>query len=135
MTCVDVLDLLDGWPGVCNDPDWGDVVRHTWKCADCRAQLVAVVVLAERVRAAMDLLPDPPASIRVAVFGTGAAVGGAPRERPLRARLLWLETRLPPLLRAALDPMTALTSWTPAWLPGGIARNGSRPYPPAASRC
>lgn len=131
MTCAEVRRQLEVWPAL--DPA---VVRHTWECAACRAELVSVVVLAERVRLAVEALPGPPEALRQRVLdavGVAAAApeaglaaepadtpgrpaaGGACSEArprvPARIRLAQAGPYLPPLLRLAVDPLAMVTPW------------------------
>ncbi len=118
MTCAEVLRHLEDWPAIREEPAWGAVVRHTWDCPSCRAELVGAVVLAERVRAALEALPDPPERVRRAVLG-GAGLAGSEREteRPAhhspRARLALAGPHLPLLVRLAVDPLALVAPWLP----------------------
>lgn len=111
---------LDGWPAVCRQPVWPALVRHTWDCGACRAELVTVTVLAERVRAAMAALPEPPDALRRAILEAeepAAAAAAAVAQDPhlgATARLAQLHPYLPPLLRLAADPLAVVFAWLPA---------------------
>jgi hypothetical protein len=137
LTCDQVRSELEDWPALRRRPTWGGVVRHTWSCAACRAELVAVVVVAERVGVAVRALPGPPprvAGALMAALAPGEAPGpglgdtsagvsgeeGADRPglgpRPSRAwqRLARAAPYLPPLLRLAADPWALLRPWLSA---------------------
>ena len=120
MTCAQVRSHLLDWPVVSGLPAWSEVVRHTWECRACRAELVAVVVLAERVRMTVQSLPGPPETLRRAVLGGQDPALAAARPRlPARVRLAQARPYLPPLLRLAADPLALVTSWLPvASVPG-----------------
>jgi hypothetical protein len=120
VTCAEVRVHLDSWPAVRRQAVWGALVRHTWECGACLAQLVLVTVIAERVRAAVSALPEPPDGVRRAILGAegrdaGAAAAGTRDPRPGAAtRLAQIRPYLPPLLRLAADPLTVVSAWLPA---------------------
>lgn len=112
MTCAHVLQRLEDWPGITEQPAWGAIVRHTGTCRACRAELVALVVLAERLRMAVQSLPGPPDALRRTVLGEREpAAKRAPL--PARVRLAQVRPYLPPLLRLAADPWALVPPWLP----------------------
>ena len=110
MTCQEARASLGDWPTICGTPGWADVVRHTWACPACRAELVAVVVVAERVRVAMEALGGPPEALRARVVGTQQPPQAqmTPRDRLERAL-----PYLPPIVRVAVDPLALVARWLP----------------------
>lgn len=112
MTCARVLQRLEDWPGITEQPAWGAIVRHTGTCRACRAELVALVVLAERLRMVVQSLPGPPDALRRTVMGEGET---ATTRAPLsaRVRLARIRPYLPPLLCLVTDPWALVPRWLP----------------------
>ncbi len=114
MTCVQARTHLREWPEIRAKPGWSRLVRHTWECRDCLRELVAVIVLAERVRVAVEGLPKAPPAVRWAVLGTqGATPPQDAGHASAWARLDRARPYLPPAFRLVTDPLALVARWLP----------------------
>lgn len=119
MECTTAAELILWYPsGSLSQADRAELGRHTLTCAACRSELARTMALGRALEQALDQQPAAPPDLRGAVM-RATLDRPTPRAVPDLTRLI-LKQVLPPVARAALNPLAGLPDLARRWLPQSI---------------